>query len=359
MKLRTQIVLNNTVLTGLLLLAGAMGLHVHSAMTGTQDLLVGPARETQQNVATTGSAIRDQMLALEMVLAGIDAERGRLDAAGGRADAALAGIAAAGLLSRDALEPVVRLHASYDQTLTAVLTAHATATAGKRALDEHTVDFDELSSLLEEIGDDEIEKLAGEPDRKLSWGDGLGRIWETADGGMENRIALLAQFLALGRVEAGRDREASAAEIRAALAEQRETASRMLSTDTFERAAPPRWGSGTLADVYTREFAVHERLITDYTDALLALPDLRAAYIDAAESLRGAVERLQQTAAEVIEAATTESESSAACCALAAAGAAPSLPRPVWTSAMREARRAATVGRLRPAGGSALCRGGG
>ena len=62
----------------------------------------------------------------------------------------------------------------------------------------------------------------------------------------------------------------------------------MMSTDTFQQAAPARWGSGTLADVYTREFAVHERRITDYTKALLrravaqeALGDPSAALEDA------------------------------------------------------------------------------
>lgn len=64
---------------------------------------------------------------------------------------------------------------------------------------------------------------------------------EAADGGDQNRIALLAQFLALGKLEAGAPADAALAEIEAALAEQRGTTSATptSSTPTFRCAPPP------------------------------------------------------------------------------------------------------------------------
>jgi methyl-accepting chemotaxis protein len=304
MQLRTKILVNNAVLTGLLLLAGGTGFHVHATMDTSLRFLSGPAHDTAASAAAAETAIGDQLLAVERVLAGVDVDANRkaIDTAGKAGAEAIAAIEQGGLADAKALGGLRERATAFRAALATVLDTNSGVVQKQRALAEHTTKFNELSTLLEEVGDGAVEVLEKSPDEPMAWGRGLKTIWEAADGGMENRIALLAQYLALGDLESGHDQAAARAAVDAAIAEQKETAERMLTTGTFDGKAPPAWGDISLRELYTREFAVHERLMRDYADSLLQLPPARLAYAAAATQLRTTMAEVAVATAERIEA---------------------------------------------------------
>jgi len=300
MLLRTKIVLNNVLLAGLLVVASATGYRALSVLQEGNDFLAGPAKEVATATCAAQQAIGDQQLAVAQQLAGSVGEdqQGRIRGAGATADRALERIQQSGLAAADAVTALQQDAQRFHTALDALLEAHATSLQRERSLAEHTEMFNSLSTVMEETGDSAVEVLEKDPERPMAWGHGLKDVWEAADGGMENRIALLAQYLALGKLEAGAAAAATMAEIDAALAEQKHTAERMLSTPTFRVPAPAQWPGMTLADVYTREFAVHEQRIRDYAHSIVALAPLRTTYDGTATTLRASMQRLEQTIGE-------------------------------------------------------------
>lgn len=301
MLLRTKIVLNQVLLAGLLVVASATGYHALTVQGRTCEFLDGTAREVADAVAASELAIADQQGAVALRLAGSDAPElgARIETANGTSERALRTLRDAGLVQSGSLTAVGDELTSFRSRLGELLQAHDTMQAKERELATHTEAFNSLSTVMEEVGDSAVEVLEQAPDRNVTWGSGLKDVWEAADGGMENRIALLAQYLALGKLEAGAPAATALAEIEAALAEQRETATRMLSTPTFQVPAPAPW-QGTLADVYTQEFAQHERLLRDYAQAVAALRAPRAAYEAAATSLQKALRAMANASAEAV-----------------------------------------------------------
>ena len=306
MQLRTRVLANNVVLTGLLLVAGGTSLHVHGTLAEGQRFLSGPAASTTRDAHEIERAIADQLLAVEMLLNGAEvrAMRTRIDAAVTRTEECLTRIGDAGICSPAATSSLRHEASQFQSALAALLTAHEQRLASKHALDEHTVTFNELSTLLEEVGDGAVEVLEKQPDKPMAWAQGLKDIWEAADGGMENRIGLLAQYLALGDIETAPTPAAMAA-LDAALEEQKSAATRMLTTPTFDGPAPAKWGSISMRDLYTREFATHEQRIRAYAAQVQALPAQRAAYTAKAQALDGAAAAVAAATSRAIETRTT------------------------------------------------------
>ena len=302
MLLRTKILLNNASLTGLLLLASATGFLALRTQTETTRFLAQDARTTSKATAAADSAISEQLLAVEHVLGGLggnDAQQ-RISSASSATDTSLQQLAQSTLVEPTGLRELQARAASFRDALSQLLTTHGKVVAAEHQLDTHTVSFNELSTVMEAVGDAAVEVLENSPDKPMAWGKGLKDIWEAADGGMENRIGLLAQYLALGQLESGKEPEKALAAIHAAIDEQKDTATRMLGTPTFNVPAPASWGTITLSDLYTREFAVHERLMRDYAQSLTALPAARATYAAAAESLRTTMRGLETAASAAI-----------------------------------------------------------
>ena len=301
MLLRTKILLNQVVLAGLLVVASATGYHALAVQGRTCEFLDGTARQVANAVAASQLAIADQQGAVALRLAGSDASElgSRIEGAHGISEQALRTLRDAGLAQAGNLTAVGDELANFRSRLGELLQAHTAMLAKEHELATHTEAFNSLSTAMEAVGDSAVEVLEQSPDRNVTWASGLKDVWEAADGGMENRIALLAQFLALGKLEAGAPAETALAEIEAALAEQRDTATRMLSTPTFRVPAPAPW-QGTLADAYTREFAQHERLLHDYAQAVAALRGPRAAYETAATSLHKVLRDLATASADAV-----------------------------------------------------------
>ncbi|MCA8974018.1 MAG: methyl-accepting chemotaxis protein, partial [Planctomycetes bacterium] len=258
--------------------------------------VAGPAWATANGAQGVRAAVQQQMLSVENAIDGIDTAEAwkRLESGNGIIDGHLAEIGDAGLLAGEDLTRLSAARQQYVEALRELTDGHHSLTTVKAALLEHTDGFNALSTLLEEVGDGAVESLEGDPDKALSWGGGLALVWEAADGGMENRIALLSQYLALNNLEAGREPEQAVAEIRAGLTEQRETATRMLATPTFDVAAPAEYGERKLPELYLKESADHERLMLDYSEKILAFMAVRSHYRACATDFLTAVDQVEQ-----------------------------------------------------------------
>ena len=299
MKIRTKILANNFAVAGLALLVGGMAVYAAAVARHALTFVGGAGFRAVAAARDTEAAVQGQLLAVERLVAGVAVEQSRaaVTASDATMDAALQAVAASGMLTGDESAGLATGVANYRERLRGLLAGNDRITAARAALLEHTATFDRISTVIEAVGDAAVEQLAGQPDAEVSWRGGLAAVWAAADGGMENRIALLAQFLALGKLEAGLEPAANLAAIRTALAEQREAADRMLATPTFAVAAPAEFGAITLAALYQREAEVHERLILDYAQQLQLFVVMRAGYSDAAIGLGATVQALAATCA--------------------------------------------------------------
>ena len=315
MKIRTRILTNNLALAGLLLLAGGAGVVTQREMAGTIDYLSGPAWQTTAAAASAQTAIGEQLLAVERLMTGSDVagNRSRIEAAQARTEAALRTVQSTAIVDHELLTDLAEAEDEFRSSLAKVIASYDTTVRHQQALQAHTDRFDRLSTIMEETGDGAVEVLEKEPEKALAWAHGLQQVWMAADGGMENRIALLAQYLALGDLTAGRNPPAAQERIRSALQEQRDSSARMLATPTFEVPAPAEFGTGTLAAIYRHEFDQHERLMLAYAEALVAYPAQRDVYQAAANRLLTMAadlgQRASDTMAAAMAAATTTSES--------------------------------------------------
>jgi methyl-accepting chemotaxis protein len=303
MKIRTKLTWNNLVLAGLILLAGGTGVVIQNGMSNTMQFLTGPAWQTAEGAATAETAIEQQMLALEHLIAGNDptSSRQRIDSAETAAEKAIAKVRSAAIVSPDLLRELDTTQQQFRSSLAKVIEAHTAVETARVALHDHTEKFNALSTVIEEAGDGAVEVLEKDPERAMAWGHGLEEMWKAADGGMENRIALLAQYLALSDMEAGRDPKGAGLRIQQALEEQRESSARMLSTKTFEVPAPAEFGTGSLHDIYQREFDRHATLITAYANALATYPPLSLAYSTLASKMLELSNRVQDDANRRVE----------------------------------------------------------
>ena len=304
MLIRSKILLNNVVIAALILGAGATGVMMHDTLATTIDFAAGDVRVAGKAADELKSSVQRQQLAVERVLAGVDVDAGMsmLREGSKGADDARQTLRDTGLSSANDLDTVQGSLAAYSDQLQQLLAANEAMRSRETELHAHTEGFNELSTLIEEVGDSAVEVLEKEPDKAIAWNGGLSNVWEAADGGMENRIALLAQYLALGNLESGGDPARCLEEIRAALAEQRHTADRMLATKTFDVPAPSRYPGETLRTAYEREFAKHESLLLAYAQAVADIVPKRAEYGRAAVALLDAVQNLDRNSAQAIEA---------------------------------------------------------
>ena len=192
MQLRTKIHLNNSLLTGLLLVSSATSFMALGTQTETTRFLAEDARQTSQAIAAADKAIGTQLLAVEHSLHGLAdaADLQTITAAGADVDTALQQLALSSLVESAGLQTLRSSALSFRTSLADLLATHGKVTATKQALGSHTVGFNELSTVMEEVGDSAVEVLEKSPDQPMTWGHGLKDVWEAADGGWTSlRIA--------------------------------------------------------------------------------------------------------------------------------------------------------------------------
>ncbi|MCA8964503.1 MAG: methyl-accepting chemotaxis protein [Planctomycetes bacterium] len=303
MLLRSKILLNNCVIASLILGAGGTAMMMHHTLADSVDFATGDARVAARASAQLQIAVEHQQLAVEHVLAGVATETNTalLRECEAAAQSAQQDLRGTGVAPAGVIDSVQGALGTYSERLQALLAANEAMRQKQTALQTHTVEFNELSTQMEEVGDGAVEVLEKEPDKAMAWGSGLSEVWEAADGGMENRIALLAQYLALGNLEAGGDPTRCLQEIRTALDEQQQTAARMLATKTFDIPAPDRYPGQSLRGVYDREFANHQTLMLAYAEAVAGILPLRSAYESAADSLLEAARGLDEASQRVVD----------------------------------------------------------
>lgn len=303
MLIKTKVLLNNVAVAGLIFGAGVTAVLMHDTMSDTVEFLSGKARSAARAAANLESAVERQQLEVEHLLSGQDATAAeqveRIGEESRQAANVLEELRLLPSATTDALEAEL---VAYSTALEELLRSHRLRSQKHQALQTHTDSFNRLSEHLEEVGDAAVETLEKNPDQATSWNGGLSEVWDAADGGMENRIGLLAQYLALSALEADNSAADRLKEIEAALGDQRETAMRMLATKTFDVATPEALGKGPLKVVYEAEFAKHERLMLDYAKHLLGVPSLRREYFAAAERLVQRVHEAEQRCTEMIDA---------------------------------------------------------
>jgi methyl-accepting chemotaxis protein len=175
MLLRTRIVLNNVALASLLSLVGGLGFVVATKLQDTLAFVTGPAWDTADGAMEGTIGVGTEMVAIELILAGIAPEENRklLATARAEADEAFGRMTGAKLVNPDLLAEFERERATFRQRADALLAAlggdAAAVGAARGTYGAAGVELRDVVDRIEEEGDSKVENEAKLAATEVAW----------------------------------------------------------------------------------------------------------------------------------------------------------------------------------------------
>ncbi|MCA8948824.1 MAG: hypothetical protein KDE27_04935, partial [Planctomycetes bacterium] len=287
MRISQKITLGFGGTTALLLVCAGSGVLGLRRLGDSVAKLSGPAWDTADGAMETTIGIQADMLVIEQVLDDRDENsETRLQAARAMSDEAATRLANAGLLPEDDVAQFRGLERRRAAAVAKLLRAQTEFTEARAELDRQIERCMAVGEVLEGIGDQAVEGLEKDPQREVSWSNGLEPLWTAADGGMECSIGMLTQIHFLHVLAGSTDPGATLAEIRKAQSFHEEAMGPMLATGRFDLPLPAELGSGgTLADAYRAAVTAFGSSREQYIRATVARRESKAEYERASSDL--------------------------------------------------------------------------
>lgn len=274
--------------------------------------LSGPAWHTADGAMNSTIAIQAQIIASCEVIHGVEPERNRKRIAEQQAITAseLERVKEAGILSVEKLQPLERSISNYNLTLNSLLDQHHRYEVARAEFKEQAQLFIQISETLEKIGDAQVDAIAAEPDKAITWNDGLSKRWDAADGGMESSIGFLTQLFFLEQLTAGQNAEQCRKEIEDAREFHREAMELMLATGSFERTFGPddlngRFDGQKMSDVGRAEFSRVIERMDKYINCFLKMQSAKSKYDRTAELAVTTIEQIEDEAEKCVQEITS------------------------------------------------------
>jgi len=265
--------------------------------------LSGPAWTTADGAMNAAIHIQAQIIASCEMIHGVDAARNqqRLETHQESTVRELQRVKDAGVLSSEQLAPVNESLQKYNTSLSRLLEHHHNFEASKRDFKTQAETFIAISEALEKIGDAQVDELAADPEKLVTWSGAISARWDAADGGMESGIGFLTQLFYLEQLTAGHDAQHCRKEIEAARVFHKEAMNLMLATGTFDKPfAEGEIGGASagqkMSDVCLREFATVCEKMDHYIASFLKMQDAKETYNSVAEATVAAVARIEDEA---------------------------------------------------------------
>ncbi|PJF39088.1 MAG: hypothetical protein CUN54_09475, partial [Phototrophicales bacterium] len=197
--MKTSKKLNGGVLLILLAttIGGIIAISSVNSLSELLDQITGPVWDTADGAMEGSIGIEAEMLVVGSVIAGdrtmVEAET-PLDASRAMADQALGRMQAAGLIEANEIERLEQNVKAFRTLEKQVLRLNDDYLNANQKLTAQFQSFQSFMIGIEEYGDGAVEQFAANPNRQISWSQGLSEYWQAADGGMETQIALLTLY---------------------------------------------------------------------------------------------------------------------------------------------------------------------
>ena len=196
MNISTKIGLGFTAVTAMLVIAGIAGFSGTNRLVHSLEYIMGPAWDTADGSMEGKINLSHEMLAIDEMTAaalnGVVKVPQEIAVAESEAKEAFARMFAAGAIPGAQAQKLEQAITSFNADRDALIVAATDYAAKFSALQTNLEVFIDFMSIVEDIGDAEVESLASNPDTVLTW-NAIRSRWNAADGAMESRIALLSE----------------------------------------------------------------------------------------------------------------------------------------------------------------------
>jgi len=291
-----------------LLIASLAGYFATSRLSGSLNYITGPAWDTADGAMEGSIGIQAQIITMQKL---VSAARGgaisdltsELSADKISSDEALGRMFAANQIPADLAKKTKNAVGAFIEHRDKLLDASKQYNNDFNKFKVSSSHFVEFMGLIEDIGDSEIEDLMNDPDQAISWNDGLRSRWESADGAMESRIALLEQLHQFQQYVDGKanlgDTEKLLSRSEAAL---EESVSQLLALENFAKRVPAGPFQGkTYHEVLNSELAQHKAVISKAIKSFSNLKTEQDAFTKRSVTLLNDIEELEEIADGAVE----------------------------------------------------------
>jgi len=287
----------------LIIVCGATGYSGMNRMSEILGFITKEAWTTADGAMEGIIEIKGQIIAADGLRRGYETEQNReaLSKAGQLANQAFQEVKEAGLLDQARMDELETTLKSYNNHLSTWSEANEAYLDIKERLGKHSQDFIIFSNMIEAIGDAVVEGLENEPDKQLSWNEGIAKKWAAADGGMESLIGLQQQLYFLQRMETGGNLEECEAQLFMASMIQEEAANRMIESGAFNMTYESDDGDTTYASQYQKFHKHQAELVKDYLEKYKTFHAINLVYNEETGKLLDLLTIIDQEASAEIE----------------------------------------------------------
>lgn len=247
----------------LFIIMGSIGFWGIKNLVSVLDYIVGPAWSTADGAMEGTIGLQAQVLYTNQYLTGDNSAKEKITEAIDTANSAIGRLKAAKIIGINDIKKLAGFQKRYGDNRIAVMDSYDKFQVSLKTFKDNTSLFVELGEVLEERGDGAIEELVKNPNKRISWNNGLQNKWQAADGGMEANIALLSTLYHIERYIGGGPSTDILTDINDAISFQHEASEEMLSTGHFDIPAPSFYKGKTMKQAYLELFTNHQAFITE------------------------------------------------------------------------------------------------
>lgn len=296
-------------LTGIMMIilsmvVGMAGLYATFNLSASLDFVTNEAWNAADGSMEGSIGLQQQMIAVENIISGRDSkiQRQRLEEGaefGGKAFERMLG---SGLFSEEQKVGLNSLRTRYDKDRESLLEHYRKYFEADQALRTEFDRFQDLMNLAEELGDAQVEELRENPDKSMSWNNGLAVKWSAADGAMESQIDILARFFSYQQIVENINVEKSRESLDSSWSRLQEKIGNLIEHPVFLKEKPGGQFSGdTYSQALTKALPLHRTTFVKALEAHRGFSQAKIKYIEIAENLLAKSEEIEEIGDSQVE----------------------------------------------------------
>lgn len=307
MKMSSKIAGAFLILTLLVVACGITGYFGVNRLSASLEYVTGPAWDSADGAMEASIGMQSEMLLIEKMFAGMAdfvTLHDDLDGHQKSAEAALARMKNAGLLSEAEIRKVIEAETDYVETVNRVAEDFEKFDEVDKRLASNFHDFQILMTHAEILGDGAVEELEQNKNKMISWNTGLEEKWSAADGAMESQIGMLKAMYYYRRLLAFNNPEQSEAGIKEGNDMLEEASKGMIGYNSFKKNRVPEgvYKGQAYSTALTQAVAKHKADFAEAIKLFNVYADTRIAYETTSATVLEVLERTEGVGDATVEA---------------------------------------------------------
>ncbi len=181
------------------LISGISSFYGMSKLINSLIYVTGPAWDAADGAMETSIAVEAEILSVQKILTPyafnhpefLKKQQQRLNEAKVMKNQAILRMEQSNLLTKKQISDLESLNKNYILSLKDIQSSYSEYETVNTRFQENFEKFQKFMTITEEFGDKAVEDLRLNPDKQISWSNGLSELWFAADGSMETQIIML------------------------------------------------------------------------------------------------------------------------------------------------------------------------